>query len=513
MRQAILFVALALLAVPARGEILLQEDFEDAHLNARGWFDIAKWGEDKSLSIAGAPEVQAKTGQKCLKIRYALKDTGGWMHHAFKKTSEVYCRYYRLFPEEWEWPRGYGPHDTLLIAGSMGAPTDTDLSIYLDFWRTADTRVRVATSRQKWFYAGYGDKVLRKFGGVAHQLAPNVSPADRVELGKWHCVEYYCRLSGAGQDDGCLRLWVNGKLVGELDGIPNVDERHAGILFNRFMLGPYFHGGSQKVQWNYMDALVISTRYIGTVEQKGNQPPRARFTSTRDWGSLTAACDASRSADPEGRPLRYAWDFGDGKSGQGKTATHTYAAPGDYTVRLTVTDEKGETHAAERALSVGPEVGSGIGLKAEYYDGEAFEGRPILRAERRIDFKGRDWTTRYLRGEVGDFNGKNYSCRWTGFLQPTRSEEYTLTLDAVDGGRLWFDGKLVVDSWDKPGANAVSVGKLQAGRRYCVRVEQHHGPDPNRWEYRARLLWESPSTKKEPVPTTQLYLPEGFVEP
>ena len=44
--------------------------------------------------------------------------------------------------EGWDWPKGYGPHDTLFFAGSYGSPTDTDLSIYLDFWKSGDTFVR-----------------------------------------------------------------------------------------------------------------------------------------------------------------------------------------------------------------------------------------------------------------------------------------------------------------------------------------------------------------------------------
>ena len=47
---------------------------------------------------------------------------------------------------------------------------------------------------------------------------------------------------------------------------------------------------------------------------------------------------------------------------------------------------------------------------------------------------------RFLAGGVGDKNGDNYSCRWSGFLQPTHSEEFMLTLEVNDGGRVWFDG-------------------------------------------------------------------------
>ena len=44
------------------------------------------------------------------------------------------------------------------------------------------------------------------------------------------------------------------------------------------------------------------------------------------------------SSDPDGDVLTYAWDFGDLSGGSGPTPTHPYAAAGDYTVTLTVTD-------------------------------------------------------------------------------------------------------------------------------------------------------------------------------
>ena len=279
--RVVLVAAFALaLSRWARAEVLLQEDFEDANFTARGYDDIKSKDQAAHvlLSIAGPPEVQPRAGQHCLKISYPKGSTGGWLHARFKNVPEFYCRYYRFFPEGWEWPRGYGPHDTTTFAGSHGAPTDTDLTVYLDFWRSAETYVRVATARQKWGYAGYGE-VLRKKGGVANRVAFNVAGPDLVELSRWHCVEYAATLNDAGKANGRLRLWVNGKLCSDMDGLVLVDETHAGILFNSWLLGPYFHNGSHKEQANYMDNLVIATRYVGTLEQAGNQRPRAHFAS------------------------------------------------------------------------------------------------------------------------------------------------------------------------------------------------------------------------------------------
>jgi uncharacterized repeat protein (TIGR01451 family) len=51
--------------------------------------------------------------------------------------------------------------------------------------------------------------------------------------------------------------------------------------------------------------------------------------------------DGSGSYDPEGGPLIYIWDFGDGTISErldSATTTHTYTHPGDYTITLIVSD-------------------------------------------------------------------------------------------------------------------------------------------------------------------------------
>ncbi len=46
------------------------------------------------------------------------------------------------------------------------------------------------------------------------------------------------------------------------------------------------------------------------------------------------------SFDPEGSSLNYSWNFGDDSTGLGMHTNHTYTAAGNYTVNLTVTDER-----------------------------------------------------------------------------------------------------------------------------------------------------------------------------
>jgi PKD repeat protein len=86
----------------------------------------------------------------------------------------------------------------------------------------------------------------------------------------------------------------------------------------------------------------------------GSNPPTARFTAKPSYGNspLTIVFDASLSSAVDGTIAVYAWDFGDGATGSGKTISHTFiaAATTNFTVTLTVTDNSGS--AANTSLVI-----------------------------------------------------------------------------------------------------------------------------------------------------------------
>jgi PKD repeat protein len=91
-----------------------------------------------------------------------------------------------------------------------------------------------------------------------------------------------------------------------------------------------------------------------TVTAGSNPPPVASFTLPSDCTAGTPCGFQSTSTDVGGTIENTDWDFGDGKTGQGVNATHTYDAAGSYNVKLTVTDNGGAVGTVTQALTVAP---------------------------------------------------------------------------------------------------------------------------------------------------------------
>src|SRR5439155_1734486 len=91
-------------------------------------------------------------------------------------------------------------------------------------------------------------------------------------------------------------------------------------------------------------------RVSGTVAPPANAAPVASFTPTTS--GLTASVDGSGSTDSDGSIASYAWDFGDGSTGTGVTASHPYTAAGTYNISLTVTDNGGAANSVAHAVTV-----------------------------------------------------------------------------------------------------------------------------------------------------------------
>ncbi len=97
----------------------------------------------------------------------------------------------------------------------------------------------------------------------------------------------------------------------------------------------------------------VTTPIIVTSTSQTNQKPKAVITTNTTGGNapLAISFDGSKSTDADGSLIQYSWDFGDGSTGSGKSAQHTYTNKGIYTASLQVTDNKGDIATATTRIS------------------------------------------------------------------------------------------------------------------------------------------------------------------
>ena len=103
---------------------------------------------------------------------------------------------------------------------------------------------------------------------------------------------------------------------------------------------------------DYSDATVRKFVYA----PGGNQPPKAVAAASVNIGAspLSVTFSSAGSLDPEGLPLTYLWNFGDGTTSTAVTPTHVFTATGArrFDVTLAVTDVSSGTNVASLAVFV-----------------------------------------------------------------------------------------------------------------------------------------------------------------
>jgi PKD repeat protein len=181
--------------------------------------------------------------------------------------------------------------------------------------------------------------------------------------------------------------------------------------------------------------------------------------------------DGSASTDPEGYPLSYAWNFGDGttQTTTNPTITHAYANPGIYDINLTVTDHLGLTKSltkqdleifdpANHLDPVTAPAGLAPGLNYKYYEN---------RSEALPDF---DTLSPVKTGRVNNFiahpreRDTGFHFRYTGFISVPADGVYNFRFKNSDGARLYINDRLVVDGdvWPYGDTTEDAIG-LKAG--------------------------------------------------
>ncbi|MEW2359031.1 LamG-like jellyroll fold domain-containing protein [Spirillospora sp. NPDC029432] len=191
--------------------------------------------------------------------------------------------------------------------------------------------------------------------GVYPGSVKTIQSGAGLNNGQWH------HIVGTLDGTGGMKLYVDGQQVAADASVKSAETSYTGY---------WRVGGDNLTGWpsrpssdhlnGTLDEVAVYPRALAAAritEHHGvgagtvtpNQPPTAAFTADCEWQEC--AFDASGSADSDGSIAGYAWDFGDGQSGTGATPSHTYAEAGQYTVKLTVTDDDGATAETTRTVT------------------------------------------------------------------------------------------------------------------------------------------------------------------
>jgi PKD repeat protein len=182
----------------------------------------------------------------------------------------------------------------------------------------------------------------------------------------------------AQQATSAAPVTVYASLTGSASGTPATGQASLTVAFSGSAAGgkaPYayawsFGDGSSSTLQNPSHTYSAAGIYIATLtvtDATGRTAAASLFTVSVSPGPLMAAVVATPAAGDAplvttltgsatgGRPpFIYTWDLGDGTSSTLQSPSHTYSAPGSYTVSLTISDGDGQSALAATHLIVYP---------------------------------------------------------------------------------------------------------------------------------------------------------------
>ena len=182
--------------------------------------------------------------------------------------------------------------------------------------------------------------------------------------------------------------------------------------------------------------------------------------------AATFRFSALDSRDPDGLIMGIVWDFGDGTTETGAIRTHEYAAPGDYTVSLEVTDDDGLTASEEIVVTAYRKilVPDGFATIQQAIDA-ASDGDLIILGEQTfteyISFRGKAITVRGV-SQTGTTLRRPPITEGAG---PTS----IVTFDSGESRTTVLENLTIQgDAWGVFGASAIRIVEASPTIRECV---------------------------------------------
>jgi uncharacterized protein YjdB len=282
---------------PPGGTLLFQENFEDANLASRGWYDNTGVVLSTTEHIAGS-----NSSAQWHWLPGATNPVqGGAQRHKFTPSTGFYVSYYLKFSANWVGSnQAYHPHEMHAMTtmdSDYEGPSYAWMTVYLEHSYQNGGRPRMAMQDNKAINTSYGtpphnligvteDRSTGGCNGVAESnlftecfafnpwynskqvigpvvFQPNPGPNYKND---WNFVEAYFKLNtisnGVGQADGVMQYWLNGTLIIDRHDIVFRTSARPTMLFNQFIIAPYIGDGSPVDQSMFIDNLRVATARI-----------------------------------------------------------------------------------------------------------------------------------------------------------------------------------------------------------------------------------------------------------
>lgn len=283
---------------PGNGTLLFSENFEDANIASRGWYDNTTVLLSTTEHIAGSNS----SAQYQFLAGATYPTSGGAQRHKFTPSSSLYVSFYIKYSANWVGSgKSYHPHEFYILStldGDYDGPSQNFLDVYIEDNYQNGGRPRLAIQDNKAVNYTYGalpnnligiteDRSTAGCNGIAEsnifsecynagsywyndkQLTGPVvfqpSPGTGYK-GDWNFVEAYVQLNsvvgGVGLADGVMQYWFNGTLIIDRHDIVFRTGARPTLQFSQFLIAPYIGDGSPVDQSMFIDNLRVATGRI-----------------------------------------------------------------------------------------------------------------------------------------------------------------------------------------------------------------------------------------------------------
>jgi len=152
---------------------------------------------------------------------------------------------------------------------------------------------------------------------------------------------------GHGTDEGVITGW---KWTSSIDGVISLNESFELSNLSTGIHIIYFQVIDNDNEWSPQDTYILTINNDSSII-----PPN--YPVANSGGPYSSIVNEEVNFDGSGSYddrfiIEYFWDFGDGNNGNGMFQSHSYNAPGNYSVILTVTDEEGNSSTDMTYVSI-----------------------------------------------------------------------------------------------------------------------------------------------------------------